>query len=172
MSSLSVLFVPEPSAEWSMFSAFLPAPAPPPLSCCRSGYKGRKPSCLKRRWKHPILISCLGNTFPFASVSVSASIPAHFPPSKLLQGGCLCCSCWRRLLLGRGVSERALVGTDSFPRLPHSHKHMCGCRLMGSDMDNSLRRSHQYTQFQRWRVPDTLTDTDWHKCYAHTHMHT
>lgn len=42
---------------------------------------------------------------------------------------------------------------------------------MECDMDNSLHRSHQYTQLQHWRVPDTHTDTGWHKCYAHTHAH-
>lgn len=73
--------------------------------------------------------------------------------------------------MGRGVSERVVVGADSFPRLPHSRKHTCRCRLMGCDMDNSLHRSHQYTRFQHWRVPDTHTDTDRHKCHAHTHAH-
>lgn len=92
---------------------------------------------------------------------------------QLLQGGSLCSCCWGRLLLGRGVSERAAVGTDRPPppRLPHSHKHTCRCCLMECDMDNSLHRSHQYTQLQHWRVPDTHTDTGWHKCYAHTHAH-
>lgn len=151
-----------------MSSVSPPEPAPPPPNCCRSGYRGRNPSCLKRGENTQFWSAVLGTRFHWP---LCQSAPPYLRVCFLwlLQGGCLCSCCWRRLLLGRGVSERAVVGTDSFPRLPHSHT--CRCCLMECDMDNSLHRSHQYTQLQHWRVPDTHTDTGWHKCYAHTRAH-
>lgn len=156
-----------------MPSASPPAPAPPPPNCCRSGNRGRSPSCLKPGENTQFWSAVLGTRFHLASVSatsagffflfVSCGVGVCGPAAD---GGCFWTGVW--------VNVRWSALTAPPPhthRLPHSHKHKCRCCLMECDMDNSLHRSHQNTQLQHWRVPDTHTDTGWHKCYAHTHAH-